>query len=140
MLYPPDNLPGRLRTAADRALALRVDAAGWRVLWLPEGDGAAEEWLLAHESSEALASEVIVAAGPAIPAPLLAVVRPRLVVLRPPRERKASERAMVPTTAGNLPEATTFRQAESGAVTLSFYSDRIEAQGFVDGRCVLLRR
>ena len=139
-LYPPDDLPGRLRAAADRALALRIDAAGWRVLWLPEGDGAAGQWLLTNESPGALASDVIVTAGPTIPAALLAAVRPRLVVLRAPVERKAPRAGVIAADAGSLPEATTFRQTESGAVAVRFYPDRIEAQGFVDDRRMILTK
>lgn len=141
VLYPPNDLPGRVRAAADRALVLQIRAAGWRVLLLTEGDSAAGAWLLAHEPPVGLVSEVLVTAGPTIPADLLAAVRPRLVVLRPPvaREPKSGQ-ARVNVPEGILPAAATFRQIESGAVTLRLYPDRIEAQGFVDGRKVVLQR
>ncbi len=141
ILYPPDDLPGRVRAAADRALVLRIRAAGWRVLLLTESDNAAGAWLLAHEPPGALSSEVLITAGPTIPADLLAAVKPRLVVLRPPVERESKQgqdRSHAPT--GALPADTTFRQIESGAVTLRLYPDRIEAQSFVDGRRVMLRK
>ncbi len=141
VLYPPDDLPGRVRAAADRALALQIHAAGWRVLLLPEGRGAAGAWLLAHEPPGALASEVLITAGPAIPADLLAAVQPRLVLLRPPVARESKrERGAFTAPEAALPTATTLRQTESGAVALRLYPDRIEAQGFVDGRRVALRQ
>ncbi len=135
VLYPPDDLPGRLRTAADRALALQIHADQWRILLLAEGDGVAGAWLLAHESPGAMVSEVLVTAGPTVPAALLAAVRPRLVVLRPPVERGLP--AALETA---LPTETTLRQTESGAVTLRFYPDRIEARGFIDHRQVIISR
>ncbi len=136
VLYPPDDLPGRVRAAADRALVLQLHAANWRVLLLTEGDGAAAAWLLAHEPPGALASETLITAGPTISADLLAAVQPRLVLLRPPVARESKREH--PESA--LPVAMTWRQTESGAVTLRFYPDRIEAQGFVGGRRVTLRR
>ena len=139
VLYPPDDLPGRQRAAADRALALRIDAAGWRTLLLTESDGAAAGWLLAHGPPGALASDVLVTAGPTIPAALLAAVRPRLVVLRPPVERE-SKTGHDLSPDGVLPVNATLRQTESGAVTLHLYPGRIEAQGFVDGRRITLAR
>ena len=141
VLYPPDDLPGKMRAAADRALVLQIHAAGWRVLLLTESDGAASEWLLTHGSPEGLAGEVLVTAGSTIPATLLAAVQPRLVVLRPPVERESKPtRADRPPPEGELPSSTTFQQTESGAVTLRFYPDRIEVEGFVDRRQATLKR
>ena len=90
VLYPPADLPGKLRAAADRALVLQIHAAGWRVLLLTESDGAAGD-VVAHAwvIRDVLASDVLVTAGATVPADLLAAVRPRLVVLRPPVERES---------------------------------------------------
>ncbi len=140
VLYPPDDLPGRVRAAADRALVLRIHAAGWRMLLLTEGDGAAGAWLLAHETPGTLSSEVLITAGPAIPEDLLTAVQPRLVLLRPPVARESKQERAGSASSAVLPAATTFRQIESGAVTLRLYPDRIEAQGFVDGRRVTLKK
>ena len=140
VLYPPDDLPGRVRAAADRALVLRIQAAGWRMLLLTEGDGAAGAWLLAHESPGTLSGEVLITAGPAIPADLLTAVQPRLVLLRPPIARESKQARAESASPAALLAATTFRQIESGAVTLRLYPDRIEARGFVDHRRVVLHR
>ncbi len=141
VLYPPNDLPGRLRAAADRALVLQIRAADWRVLLLTESDGAAAAWLLAHGSPETLASDVVVTAGTTIPTDLLAAVRPRLAVLHPPVEREPQPGREARAARGRaLPAVTTFRQTESGAVTMRLYSDRIEVQGFVDGREATLVR
>ena len=80
-------------------------------------------------------------AGTTIPATLLAAVRPRLVVLRPPVERESKPtRENRSSPDGELPSNMTFRQTESGAVTLRFYPERIEARGFVDGRSVVVEK
>ena len=120
---------------------LQVRAAGWRVLLLAESDGAARAWLLSHGSPDALASDALITAGPTIPADLLAAVRPRLVVLRPPAERESKPGQDHPSPAGeNLPAETTLRQTESGAVSIQFYPDRMEARGFVGGRRIVVKR
>ena len=139
VLYPPDDLSGKFRTAADRALALRIDAADWRILLLTEGDGAAAHWLAAHQPPEALASTLLVTSGPVSPE-LLAAVRPRLLVLRPPifkenAEEKPTPLPAIPPLPGSLP---IFIQRETGAVTVLIYPDHLTATGFVDGREVVL--
>ena len=63
VLYPPDGTNGA-GTAADRALALRFEARGWRVWWVAEGDGAACRWLMAHEGTDALDGDVLVTTAP----------------------------------------------------------------------------
>ena len=143
ILYPPGDLSGKQRTAADRALVLRLDAAGWRILLLNEGDGAAAHWLLAHESPVALASAVLVTSAPVAPE-LLAAVRPRLLLLRPAIVREATDGKPVvtPPAASSPPPISlpAFDQRESGAVTLLFYPGHLEADGFVDGRKVTLSK
>ena len=142
VLYPPEDLSGKFRTAADRALALRIDAAGWRTLLLNEGDGAAARWLVAHASRETLAGEVLITSGPVSPE-LLAAVRPRLLVLRPPIVKEAADGrpAVLPEAVFLLPaNLPVFTQRGSGAVTVLVYSDHLEARGFLDGRRVTLAR
>ena len=136
VLYPPDDLSGKFRTAADRALVLRIDAAGWRLLLLNEGNGAAAHWLVAHASREALASEVLITSGVISP-DLLSAVHPRLLVLRPSivKETADGKLAAPPGEAFPLPTSLpAFTQHDSGAVTLLVYPDHLEARSFVDGR------
>ncbi len=133
VFYPPDDEAGR-STSADRALALRLDAAGWRVWWLAEGSGAAARWLAAHGDEDTLGGAVLITTAPVAPE-LWRLMNPRLVILRPPSGRYAMADAGEP-----LVPAGTIRQEDSGAVTLEIYPGRIEASGFVDGRKVVLRR
>ena len=140
VLYPPGDLSGKFRTAADRALALRIDAAGWRILLLDEGNGAAAHWLLAHENSAALAGAILVTSAPVAPE-LLAAVHPRLLVLRPTVVKEATDRPVSPppVAPAALPVSLpTLDQRESGAVTLLLYPDHLQATGYVDGRSVTL--
>ena len=143
ILYPPGDLSGKFRTAADRALALRIDTAGWRILLLNEGDGAAAHWLLTHERLEPLASTVLITSAPVTPE-LLAAVHPRLLLLRPAIVKEATDdkpAAGPPIAAPPLPkDLPTFNQRASGAVTLLLYPDRLEASGFVDGRTLTISR
>ena len=79
--------------------------------------------------------------GPVSPE-LLAAVRPRLLVLRPPIIKENSGEKPTPLPAippfpANLP---TFIQRESGAVTVLIYPDHLTATGFVDGREIVLPR
>ncbi len=136
VLYPPDGTNGA-GTAADRALALRFEARGWRVWWVAAGDGAACRWLLAHADTDtdALDGDVLVTTAPVSPEWLRAV-KPRLVIVRPPvsrRARKGTEEG------APLPPDRTIVQEDSGAVTMEIYSDRIEAHGFVDGKRITVR-
>jgi len=48
VLYPPPGL--NARAAADKALVLRLETAGTRVLFMPGSSPAAERWLLQNES------------------------------------------------------------------------------------------
>ena len=140
VLYPPDKLSGKFRSAADRALTLRIDAARWRVLLLTEGNGAAARWLPGHTAPADLAADVLVTAAPVDPA-LLAAVRPKLLVLRAPIVRETAS-GLPPPTLEPAPLPTdlpTLVQRESGAVTLLLYPGRLEATGFLDGRKVVLR-
>lgn len=141
VLYPPDDLSGRFRSAADRALVVQVEAAGWRVLLLTEGNGAAARWLTTQLPAGTLASEVLVTAG-AVSPDLLAAVHPRLVVLRAPVVKEAADSKPAPPVEVPAlpPTLPVFAQHDSGAVTLLIYPDHLEAEGFVDRHKVRLRK
>ncbi len=141
VLYPPDDLSGRFRAAADRALVLQIEASGWRILMLTEGSGAAAQWLTSHASSSTLPSAVLVTSGPIAP-DLLAAVRPRLVVVRPPiiKETTIGKPAPPSDTAPIPATIPTLNQRDTGAVTLLIYPDHLQATGCMDGRQVLLKK
>ena len=132
-MYPPDGT-NSAGTAADRALALRFEAMGWRVWWLAEGDGAATRWLLQHGGPDALDSDALVTTAP-ISQEWLQAVHPRLVIVRPPARHQKQEDPGAP-----LPPETTMTQTDCGAVALRVYPDRLEARGFVDGRQITVRK
>ncbi len=134
VLYPPDGTSGA-GTAADRALALRFEARGWRVWWIAEGGGAACRWLESHEGTDALDGDVLVTTAPVSPEWLRAV-KPRLVIVRPPISRRARKEK---EEGAPLPPDQTMVQTDSGAVTMEIYADRIEARGFVDGKRITVR-
>ena len=137
VLYPPDDLSGKFRAAADRALVLQIEASGWRVLLLTEGSGAAARWLVSHPPSGGLARPILITAAPVSP-DLLAALQPRLLILRPPIVKETADglppsaKEEAPLPAG-LP---TLVQRDSGAVTLLIYPEHLQATGFVDGRQV----
>ena len=113
---------------------VRFDAAGWRVWWLAEGNGAAARWLATHEGAETLGGAVLIATAPVSPE-LLRMVKPRLVILRPSDGRGEAAGGVA-----TLPSGEVMTQERSGAVTLEVYPERIEARGFVDGRTVTIRK
>ena len=133
VLYPPEGQSSK-GTAADRALALRFEAMGWRVWWLAEGDGAAERWLLQHGGADALDGDVLVTTAP-VSEEWLQAVHPRLVVIRPPARRQKKDDPGAP-----LPTETTMAQTDCGAVTIKVYPDRLEARSFMDGRQIMVRK
>ena len=133
VLYPPESVGGK-GGAADRALALRFDAAGWRVWWLAEGDGAAVHWLLAHEGPDTLTGDVLVTTAP-VSAEWLRAMNPRLLIVRPPDSHREKKGEGAP-----LPPDKTFVQENTGAVTLEVYPESLDARGFVDGRKITVRK
>lgn len=137
----PDDLSGKFRSAADRAMVLQIEASGWQVLLLTEGSGAAARWLSSHPASNSLPDTVLVTAAPVSPE-LLAMVRPRLLILRPPIVKETANGLPFPAAVPSPlpPDLPTLVQRDSGAVTLLICPGQLQATGFVDGRQILLRR
>ena len=118
-------------SAVARALVLRIEAAGWRVLFLPDGGrGPAAGSLLASAAPDELRCDVLVSADPPTEGWLRAA-GPAWVLRQDGGVRQ-----------NNRPDeaATTFTQSRSGAITLSVYPARLEARGFVDGRRLIKER
>ncbi len=119
VLSPADSPMKGQSSAAARALIVRVDTAGWRVLFLP---GGADETLLASGAADNdFRCDVLI--SPTSPTPgWLHAAAPGWVLLQdgggPPG---------VPAPSNVL------SQRQSGALTLSLYPDRLEARGFLEG-------
>lgn len=58
VLYPPPDIP--MRTADDKALVLRLDCAGTRVLFMASSGFLTERWLLDREQDFLLRSDILV--------------------------------------------------------------------------------
>jgi competence protein ComEC len=124
VLYPPADLaPGA--AAAGRAVIVRIDADGWRILLLGDGNADSHRWLTAHLPPAELRSDVVVIGQPDEPE-FLGSIHPRLLILE-----RARAGAAAPPRNGPW---TTVSQSEAGAVTLRAYPNRLEASGFVNGK------
>ncbi len=133
VLYPPEHVTAR--TAGDKALVFQLRAAGWQVLFLGDSGAATSRWLLEHETPAALRCDILIvgeAAGSLADEPnLLRAIAPRLVVQETPKEVNEPEWPV---------PVKILRATKSGAITLRLYPRKVEANGFVDGASVTLKR
>ena len=130
VLSPPEDLARGQSSAAARALVLRIEAAGWRVLFLPDGGSPAAGALLAGAMPDELRCDVLISASSPTEGWLRAL-GPAWVLLQDGGGRQED---------GPPGAAATFTQSRSGAITLSLYPTRMEARGFVDGKKAVHQR
>ncbi len=124
VLSPPFSSKGP-SSAASRALILRVEAAGWRVLLLPAG---ADDASLADLAPNDLRCDV-----------LIATALPANGWLR----TFALDWVLLQDGGGSLGTSLppgTLSQTRGGALTLRLYPDRLEASLFLNGSASVLRR
>lgn len=134
VLYPP---PGILRDVADdKALVVRLDAAGTRILFLSDAGPVTLDWLLQNAPSE-LPADVIVKGAPCSGVPMdtafIDAARPALIVSTaaqfPGSERMDESWMRLVEDRG----IRVFRQDQSGAVRIDIRPQGYEASGFFDG-------
>lgn len=125
-LYPPAGLSRSL--ADDKAMVMRIEAAGTGILLLSDAGFFTEDWLL-QNASASLPSDIIVRGSPedslsGDPAFLRAIHPSAIISINDPRGKITPQwdSAKVPI----------FRQNETGAVIIKIFSDRYEVSGFAN--------
>ena len=137
VLHPPAGLERKL--GDDQALVLRAHLPdGRRILFMSDSGFATERWLIDHEPD--LRSDVLIFGQHARDLTgtpeFMRAVAPKCIV-----RHEHSRRFRQPDpTFQPPPGATVLRTADEGAVTLSFYLDRVEAGGFLSQRIQAVTR
>ena len=144
VLFPPAAPAGK--TAAGRAVIFRLEAGGWRVLWLGDSDAETHRWLSTHYPPADLRSDVIIlghaptkhdevahTADVESETEFQESIRPRLLIRQRGRAGEGYKAA-----AGGVP-CPILSQESAGAVTLRLYPDRLEVNEFLSGKVTTLR-
>jgi beta-lactamase superfamily II metal-dependent hydrolase len=139
VLYPPSGLLRDL--ADDKALVVRLDTPGTRMLFLSDAGSQTLEWLMKNSASELPADILVKGAhrsGVPMDTAFANAVRPRLLIATsadfPGAERLDANWVSVIERQG----IRVIRQDVSGAVTIELRDADIRARGFVDGSCLVL--
>lgn len=133
VLYPPTDIDRSV--ADDKALVLLWEVGGWRVLMISDAGFFTEMWLL-ENARETLRADVLIkgnhARGIGLQSQFLDAVRPSVLITTVAEQPEAEK--LPPSLEDLLRErgVRCFRQDETGAVTVRFFSDRLEVQGFLD--------
>ena len=134
ILYPP--VESERSVADDKALVILWRIGGRRVMMISDAGLFTEMWLLDH-ARESLRADVLIkgnhSRGIGLQGQFLDAVRPQ-VVISTAADHPDTERVS-PALEAMLKERGVrfFRQDETGAVTLRFFKDRVEVNGFLDG-------
>lgn len=135
VLYPPAGL--QRATADDKALVVRVEVAGRRLLFMADSGFGTEAWLLENETD--LAADVLIKGHhdkdlSGTPDFLLRVA-PQAVVCGQPAYGPAARAFQTWTDDVAARGFALFRQDRCGAVTLTIQPDgTLEARGFMNGQ------
>jgi competence protein ComEC len=132
VLYPLSEVSSR--QADDRALVLRLDLGGFRVLWCNDAGFVAEKTMLETVAPESLQCDVIIrnqhASDFSLLPEFLRAVAPRLVISSnsgfPPEQKMSSKLRQDCEDLG----IQLYDQAQTGAVTLRFWPERLEVRRF----------
>lgn len=140
VLYPPPS--SSARRADDRAVVLRLDLGGFKVLWCNDAGFLAEKTLLENWPEAELHGDVIIrnqhASDFSLLPEFLDAVHPRLVISSNqnfPTSEKLPERLKRDCARRGI---ILMNQAETGAVTLKFRPQLLEVAGFHDTPVMLI--
>jgi ComEC/Rec2-related protein len=133
VLYPPPGLQRSL--ADDKALVLRLEAAGTRALFVSDAGYATEQWLLQNEPD--LRADVLVKGQHAKDlsgsADLLHAVQPELIVSAPPRLGANPDERDQWVRAVEAQGIVLFSQEQTGAVHVALAPSAFEATAWLGG-------
>ena len=133
ILFPPAAFSAA--TADDQALVVQLSVESAKILFTSDAGSATENWLLQHHND--LRSDVLIKgqhhSGKSGTDAFLDAVRPQLIVATarefPQQERISEEWAARVRSRG----IRLFRQDETGAVELAFYSQNWRARSYLTG-------
>jgi competence protein ComEC len=139
VLYPPAGL--QRSSADDKALVLRLEAAGRRILFTSDSGYPTEQWLIDNEPD--LRADILVKGQHAKDLSgtpdFLRAVHPQAIISAPPEYGASPEAHDEWAESVKSQGIALFRQEKTGGVRIAITRKALEIAGFLNGQTLISR-